>query len=73
MKKVAEPKYVVWNDGESIVGDSLADLKQNLTDAFEDTVEDDDPWEMPVYKYVGMLKLEAPKAPPLVITLPKGV
>lgn len=72
MKKEADPKYVVWSDGECIVGIDLADLKFNLDDYYGNDVDEDDPWEMPLYKLVGKIKLERPKAPLLKITLPKG-
>jgi len=72
IKKETDPKYIVWSDGESIVGSDLADLKVNLDDCYGHDIEEDDPWDMPLYKLVGKVKLERPKAPLLKITLPKG-
>lgn len=71
MKKEIDPKYIVWSDGESIVGMDLADLKANLEDCYGEDVQDDDPWDMPLYKLVGKVKLEKPVVT-LKITLPKG-
>lgn len=72
MKKETDPKYIVWNDGECIEGMDLADLKFNLDECYGHDVEEDDPWMMPLYKLVGKIKLEKPKAPLLKFTLPKG-
>jgi len=71
MKKETDPKYIAWNDGETIVGADLADLKSTLEDAYGVEVEDEDPWEMSLYKLIGKIKLEKPPVA-LKITLPKG-
>jgi len=71
MKKETDPKYIVWSDGETIVGADLADLKVNLEDCYGEDVQDDDPWDMPLYKLVGKIKIEKPTVT-LKITLPKG-
>jgi len=71
MKKELDPKYIVWSDGETIVGADLADLKVNLEDCYGEDVQDDDPWDMPLYKLVGKIKIEKPTVT-LKITLPKG-
>ena len=71
MKKETDPKYIVWSDGETIVGADLADLKVNLEDCYGEDVQDDDPWDLPLYKLVGKIKIEKPTVT-LKITLPKG-
>jgi hypothetical protein len=71
MKKETDPKYIVWIDGETIVGTDLADLKVNLQDCCGDDVQNDDSWDLPLYKLIGTIRLEKPPTT-LKITLPKG-